>query len=182
MEESSKIPLMAQAPDDLYDGSMSAQDWKDALGHHIDENEVYDPQRMHSTDSPGRLSVTSAIDRSGSISDWKEIEASVRRTGKFESQAYDDEGEEENDSNDIDVDNPEALTSEGDESTSPLNPAIAAHGMESVPNFRDLASACPTRVPANRLYRSATPAGATYVFTSVTDKKFLEFETSVYCC
>lgn len=43
----------------------------------------------------------------------------------------------------------------------PLHPHIAVHGMEGVPNFRDIASASPHRVRPGVLFRSGTPSAAT---------------------
>jgi hypothetical protein len=42
-----------------------------------------------------------------------------------------------------------------------LHPHIAVHGMEGVPNFRDISSASPTCVRSGVFFRSGTPSAAT---------------------
>eukprot|EP00037_Helgoeca_nana_P024030 m.252364 g.252364 ORF g.252364 m.252364 type:complete len:397 (-) comp26514_c2_seq5:1071-2261(-) len=54
---------------------------------------------------------------------------------------------------------PESSTGEG--GAAPLHPHIAVHGMESVPNLRDVATTSPSHVAAGVLFRSGTPANAT---------------------
>lgn len=62
------------------------------------------------------------------------------------------------------VASPESSTGEG--GAAPLHPHIAVHGMESVPNLRDVATTSPSHVAAGVLFRSGTPANATCVHLS----------------